>query len=70
MKKTDQEAFTKYYDKVKMYLSMEYSELLAEKMELNKYINVCKGYLRNCYSLKKNVPYAANGLATYLNNSL
>lgn len=70
MKETDQDAFLQYFNKVKFYLEMEYDENIVKKMETGKYVNVCKSYIKNCYSLKKNIPYTANGVAVYLKNSL
>lgn len=58
-----------YTHKIKQYLLMEYNEALLSKMYDKKFAEICSGYIANCYSLKKSIPYAANGIAKLLNKT-
>jgi hypothetical protein len=55
-----------YFNKVKEYVLLEYSEELAKKMSLPKYLNITFPYCKNCLSLKKPVPYAANEIVRFI----
>jgi hypothetical protein len=58
-----------YTNKVKSYIAMEYDEKLLSKIYEKKFAEVCSGYISNCYSLKKSIPYTANGIAKLLNKT-
>lgn len=58
-----------YFNLVKDYISMEYSDELAHKMSLIKYVDVVVGYIKNCMSLNKPVPYMASGVVRFLNKT-
>lgn len=58
-----------YFDKVKQYIVMEYDENVLSKIYEKKFAEICSGYISNCYSLKKPIPYVANGVAKLLNRT-
>lgn len=58
-----------YFDRVRQYIASEYNEELIVQMNLSKHINVCLGYLRNCYSLGKTIPEATALLVKYLRST-
>ena len=72
MKKTKQQIAKEqieYFNKVKEYIEMEYSDELSQKMSDPKYLNITNPYTRNCYSLKKTIPYTANEIVRFLNKT-
>ena len=70
METNKQNEFVVFFNLVKNYVEMEYSEELARKMCLLKYIDVTSGYVHNCLFLKKTVPYTASGIAKLLNKTV
>lgn len=58
-----------YANKVKKYISMEYDDNLLSKIYEKKFAEICSGYISNCYSLKKSIPYTANGIAKLLHKT-
>ena len=58
-----------YFNKVKEYVRMEYSDEIANKMSILKYFNITFPYTKNCYSLKKRIPYTANEVVRFLNET-
>lgn len=68
-KKSNLKNLTTYFNKVQNYISMEYDEKLAKKMGEVKYIDVTAGYIKNCCSINKTVPFAANGIVRLLKNT-
>lgn len=61
--------FVPYFNLVQKYIEMEYNEELAHKMSLLKYIDIITPYIKNCISLDKPVPYAANGVVKFLSRT-
>jgi len=55
-----------YTNKVKEYILIEYNREILNKMYDKKFSDICSGYIANCYSLNKTVPYTANGLVSIL----
>lgn len=51
-----------FYNKVRQYIELEYSEDIALKMGSLKYVDICWGYIKNCLYLKKSIPETANGV--------
>ena len=66
MSKIDNENILKYYNRVREYIIMEYSQELSDKMENPKYNNICVPYVKNCYSLRKTIPYTATGFGKFI----
>lgn len=60
---------TEYFNRVKEYVRMEYSDEMAHKMSILKYLDITFPYCKNCYSLKKPIPYAANEIVRFLNKT-
>ena len=56
----------KTFNKVKQYIEMEYWENLSKKMQEPKFLSVSAGYINNCISLNKTVPYIAQGIVKLL----
>ena len=72
MKKSKEEIANEqvqYFNRVKEYVRMEYSDEIANKMSILKYFDITFPYCKNCYSLKKPIPYAANEIVRFLNKS-
>lgn len=72
MKKTKEEIANdqvEYFNKVKNYISLEYSEELARKASLPKYLDITFAYSKNCLSLKKSVPFTANGIVKFISKT-
>jgi hypothetical protein len=55
-----------YFNRVKDYVLLEYSEELAKKMSQPKYMNITFPYCKNCLSLKKPVPFTANEIVRFI----
>jgi hypothetical protein len=55
-----------YINRVRSYISIEYNKKLSTKMREKKFQDICKGYISNCYSLKKPIPYTASGIVNIL----
>jgi hypothetical protein len=51
------------------YVRLEYSDELADKINQPKYRNIAFPYAKNCYSLKKSIPYAANEIVRYVSKT-
>lgn len=64
-----EDIITDYHNGVENYIRMEYGNNLADKMVQKKYENISTGYIKNCLSLKKPIPYTANGLVRYLKDT-
>jgi hypothetical protein len=58
-----------YFNRVKEYVRMEYSDEMASKMSVLKYFEIVFPYCKNCYSLQKTIPYAANEVVRFLNKT-
>lgn len=66
--KTENEK-VEYFNRVKEYVRMEYSDEMANKMSILKYFQINFPYCKNCYSLKKPIPYAANEVVRFLSKT-
>jgi hypothetical protein len=53
-------------EKVSKYIELEYDIKYCQKMIEKKHINITKGYIKNCNSLNKTIPYIAQGIVRYL----
>jgi RNase P subunit RPR2 len=58
-----------YFNRVKEYVRMEYSDEMAAKMSVLKYFKITLPYCKNCYSLKRPIPYTANEIVRFLNKT-
>jgi hypothetical protein len=55
-----------YFNRIVEYVRLEYSDELANKINQLKYFNIAFPYAKNCYSLKKTIPYAAHEIVRYV----
>jgi len=58
-----------YFNRMIEYVRLEYSDELADKINQPKYRNIAFPYAKNCYSLKKSIPYAANEIVRYVSKT-
>jgi hypothetical protein len=57
-----------YYKKIKEYIQLEYDKDVYDKFCSLKYASIVNSYIKNCYSLKKDVPYAVSSLVHLFRN--
>lgn len=62
----EQKILVPFFNKVKDYISMEFSEELSREMSLLSNIDTTTAYIKNCIHLRKTVPYTANGIVKIL----
>jgi len=58
-----------YFNRMIEYVRLEYSDELADKINQPKYSNIAFPYAKNCYSLKKSIPYAAHEIVRYVSKT-
>jgi hypothetical protein len=58
-----------YLDLVQNYIHMEYDSNLSSKIVSKKFLKIVRGYIKNCISMKKTVPFMANNIVKLIRNS-
>lgn len=62
-------SYSDYFTAVKNYIELEYDQNILQKLEQSKFSSIVSGFVRNCLSLKKTIPYTAGGLVKFLSTT-
>jgi hypothetical protein len=57
-----------YYKRIKEYINLEYHSDIYDKFCSLKNADIVNGYIKNSYSLKKDIPSAASSIVYFFRN--
>lgn len=68
-KKISKDVFDLTFEKVEMYVELEYDKDTKNKMTNSKYETIVRSYISNCISINKSIPYIANGVVKFIRST-